>query len=40
MIEAFLDQGRLRVVVEGEESTPTVVFVPNALSGTMIPLPR
>lgn len=40
VIEALLDQGQLRVVVEGEESTPTVVFVPNALSGTKIPLPR
>lgn len=40
VIEAYLDQGQLRVVVEGEESGPTLVLVPHALGGTKIPLPR
>lgn len=40
VIETFLDQGQLRMVVQWEESTPTLVFIPNAFGGTESLLPR
>lgn len=33
VIETFLDQGQLRMVVQWDESTPTLVFIPNAFGG-------
>lgn len=40
VIEAFLDQGRLRMVVHEDDSSPTLVFIPNAFGGTESLLPR